>query len=153
MGPPSRRREFGFAFVQVDDAGKPKGSSNVGLVRRHCMKGKNRTIGVPPKRPAGARPRQTRYAAHHAQRTADGLLNVAAEEERERDEEEEQQQQMMQMQEEHWSSVWDSLTIPISPSFMSLIQLAFHVDNHGKGLLLSCKWPSLPPEAECRCRN
>jgi hypothetical protein len=133
MGPPSRRREFGFAFVQVDDAGKPKGSSNVGLVRRHCMKGKNRTIGVPPKRAAGARPRQTR-CVHAAQgTTADGLLHVAAEE-REMEEEEE----------EHWSSVWDSLTIPISPSFMSLIQLAFHVDNHGKGLLLRCKWPSLP---------
>lgn len=145
MGPPSRRREFGFAFVQVDDAGKPKGSSNVGLVRRHCMKGKNRTIGVPPKRATtGARPRQTR-CTHHARGSAGGLLHVAAEEgEREEEEEEDEEQQMMQRKEEHWSSVWDSLTIPISPSFMSLIQLAFHVDNHSKGLLLRCKWPFLP---------
>lgn len=125
MGP-SRRREFGFAFVPVDDAGKPKGSSNVGLVRRHCMKGKNRTIGVPPKR-VGARPPQKRYA----QTSADGQ-HVAAERDH-RDEDEE----------DAWSSVWDSLTLPLAPSTISLIQLAFHVDNRGKGLLFRCKPPSL----------
>ncbi|KAL2825789.1 hypothetical protein BDW59DRAFT_161459 [Aspergillus cavernicola] len=41
-----QKLEVGFVFVSLDSSGKPNSSKDRRLIRSHCMRGKNRRIGV-----------------------------------------------------------------------------------------------------------
>lgn len=45
--PAMQKQDLRFAFVPVNDVGKPKKGTDRKIVRSHCMRGRNRRIGVP----------------------------------------------------------------------------------------------------------
>ncbi|KAL4947713.1 hypothetical protein BDW69DRAFT_204128 [Aspergillus filifer] len=52
------QHEHGFAFVSVNKLGKTRPTDRK-TIRSHCMRGKNRTIGLGPRVPKGASPSST----------------------------------------------------------------------------------------------
>ncbi|KAL4967007.1 uncharacterized protein BDV14DRAFT_198471 [Aspergillus stella-maris] len=68
--------EHGFAFVSVNNSGKPQPTDRK-TIRSHCMRGKNRTIGLGPRAPRRVSPSSTlssrsRSSLHLSEGLAEG---------------------------------------------------------------------------------
>lgn len=134
--------EFGFAFIPVNGDGRTKGASNRGLVRSHCMRGKNRTIGVP--RQSLSR----RHLAAHQLINPNVVCTTS-------------DSRLQHSRQTHCSgtlrvSVWNDtnasacdrpehqLPILSFPSTTSTLQFVFDIDHNSKSLIFQCEQYDIP---------
>ncbi|KAL4932569.1 uncharacterized protein BDV17DRAFT_300680 [Aspergillus undulatus] len=101
----ARQFAFGLAFVSESGCGKPNRSTDRKRIRSHCMRGRNRTIGVP------------RRPVHQASPAPAPRIDSS---------------------DEGTSGQKDEDTgLSMSPSALSLLDLAFDIDNDSKAHIFS----------------
>jgi len=130
----TQRREFQFAFVPVNGAGRPKHVTDRKLVRSHCMRGKNRRIGVPKRslsKNLAPEPnaRQLTSGSAQALRTVSPRPHIEA--------------GVLEDSSGHSdrsraNSRPKSIILTLSPSDISLVEFAFDISERSKELIFYC---------------